>query len=568
MKIVFKTLIWVLSLGFSPDLLGGVEINLESLEKHVRTDGRIKAWIYFTDKGDPARVLSRQSQVRLSEKVIQRRAKVGIKGSTWYDTPVNIDYIQSVLAGGADLQQESRWLNAISVFSTLEELSAIAELTWVKEIIPVFTHRRQIPEIEESKPEGINKSKSGPFDYGAALEQIEQINVQEAHTAGYFGQGVIVLILDTGFYTEHEVFDSLTIIATRDFINDDEIVSNEPGQDVENQQNHGTYTFSALGGYAPGKLVSPAFKAEFILAKTERLEEEIQQEEDDYVAALEWGESLGADIVSSSLGYLDWYTFQDLDGNTAVTTKAVDIAVSLGMVCVTAAGNENGSSWNHIIAPADADSVISVGAVDRFGNIASFSSRGPSADGRIKPEVCARGVATACATPSKLEYTNLNGTSLSTPLVAGAAALILSANPEWTPMMVREALLITASKYLNPDNTYGWGIIDVWTAINYDGFETGTEDEKFIPELYSISRAYPNPFNPMVNFSVNIGTSGSVTLTVFNLLGQPVENIYQGLLARGLHKFRWNASGRSTGIYFIHLESDEHSFMRKITYLK
>lgn len=567
MKIILNAVIWVLFLGILPNLQGGMVINLVNLEKHVRSDGRIKAWIYFKDKGDPAHVLGKQRQVKLSKKVIQRRAKVSLK-DTWYDAPVNIDHIQSVLVHGVELNQISRWLNAISVFSTLNELSAIAELNWVKEIIPVLTHRRQIPKIEELNPVQTSKSRADSIDYGAAGDQLEQINVPEAHAAGYFGQGVRILILDTGFYTDHEVFDSLTIIATKDFINHDEIVSNEPGQDVENQQNHGTYTFSALGGYAPGELVSPAFKAEFILAKTERVEEEIQQEEDDFVAALEWGESLGADIVSSSLGYLDWYTFQDLDGNTAVTTKAVDIAVSLGMVCVTAAGNENGNSWNHIIAPADADSVISVGAVDKFGNIAFFSSRGPSADGRIKPEVCALGVSTACAAPGKQKYINVNGTSLSTPLVAGSAALILCANPNWTPMMVREALLFTSSQFLKPDNNYGWGIIDVWTAINYDGFEAGTEAENFIPGLYSISKAYPNPFNPIVNFSVNIGNSGTVTLTVFNLLGQPVDNIYQGLLETGLHNFRWNASGRSTGIYFIQLESDKHSFTRKITYLK
>ncbi|MEE8436938.1 MAG: S8/S53 family peptidase [Candidatus Neomarinimicrobiota bacterium] len=567
MKIILNTLIWILSIGVLPNLLGGTDINLVNLEKHIRPDGRIKAWIYFKDKGDPAHVLGKQRQVELSKKVIQRRAKVGLK-DTWYDAPVNNDHIKSVLARGAELNQESRWLNAISIFSTLEELSAIAGLPQVKDVIPVLTHRRQIPKLEELKPARTNKIKAVSIDYGAAGAQLEQINVPEVHEAGYFGQGVRILILDTGFYTDHEVFDSLTIIETRDFINDDEIVSNESGQDVENQQNHGTYTFSALGGYAPGELVGPAFKAEFILAKTERLEEEIQQEEDDYVAALEWGESLGADIVSSSLGYLDWYTFQDLDGNTAVTTKAVDIAVSLGMVCVTAAGNENGNSWNHIIAPADADSVISVGAVDKFGNIASFSSRGPSADGRIKPEVCAQGVSTACAAPGKEKYISVNGTSLSTPLVAGSAALILGANPSWTPMMVREALLFTSSQFLKPDNNYGWGIINVLAAVNYDGFEAGIEDENFIPGLYSISRAYPNPFNPLVNFSVNIGNSGSVTLTVFNLLGQPVDNIYKGRLERGLHNFRWNASGRSTGIYFIRLESDKHSFTRKITYLK
>jgi len=549
-------------------LNAGVEIDLNSLEKHRRADGRIKAWIYFKDKGFPAHVINKRSQVKLSKKVIRRRNKVGLEAATWYDTDLNRIYIQSVLTSGAELQQESRWLNAISVFSTSENLESIAQLPCVKSVKPVLIHRRQDLALGEINQSRINKSSAETIDYGLSLNQIQQININTAHEAGYFGQGVRILILDTGFYLDHQAFDSLNIIAARDFINGDTIVSNETDQDSNGQQNHGTYTFSALGGYDPGNFVSPAFKSEFILAKTERLLEEIQQEEDDYVAALEWGETLGAEVVSSSLGYLDWYSFQDLDGNTAVTTRAIDIAISLGMVCVTAAGNENGNSWNHIIAPADADSVISVGAVDKAGSIASFSSRGPTADGRIKPEVCALGVSTACAVPGKNDYATVNGTSLSTPLVAGAAAVILSAHPEWTPMMVREALLITASQYSNPDNNYGWGIIDAGAAINYTGFEADTADENFIPGKYSISKAYPNPFNPMVNFSVNMGKSGTVTLDIFNLLGQHVENIYAGALHGGVHQFQWNARGHNTGIYFINLESQNNSFTRKISYLK
>ena len=161
------------------------------------------------------------------------------------------------------------------------------------------------------------------------------------------------------------------------------------------------------------------------------VEQEIQQEEDNYVAGLEWGEQNGADVVSTSLGYLDWYTYDDMDGNTAVTTNAIDIAVGLGMVCVTAAGNEGSDNWYYIIAPADADSVLAVGAVDANGDLAYFSSHGPTSDGRIKPEICARGVSTwACSSYDMTGYNNYNGTSLSTPLVAGAAALLIQSPPE------------------------------------------------------------------------------------------------------------------------------------------
>jgi len=234
-------------------------------------------------------------------------------------------------------------------------------------------------------------------------------------------------MLDTGFFTDHNVFQPERIVAEYDFIQADSVTQNQEG-DNPSQHNHGTATASAAGGYLNGELRGVAYGCKFLLAKTEIVDQEIQAEEDYYVAALEWGEALGADVVSSSLGYLDWYTYEDMDGATAVTTNGVDYAVSLGMVCVTAAGNEGNSDWFYMIAPADADSVIAVGAVDSLNAIAAFSSHGPTYDGRIKPEVLARGVATyAAGTASADAFISASGTSLSTPLVAGAAAVILQA---------------------------------------------------------------------------------------------------------------------------------------------
>jgi subtilisin family serine protease len=524
--------------------------------------------VYFRDKGTSSHVLARQQALVLPSRVRQRRQKVGLSGPTWYDIPVNESYVQAVVSAGADLWNRSKWLNAISVSATPEQRDQIRGLPFVKAVEPVRVYRQPLPKKGQTPPRAA-KSLQSQLDYGYAQEQIAQIHVDQAHDAGFFGQGVRVLIMDTGFYTPHEAFDSLTIIAQYDFINRDTVVMNEAGQDSIDQHDHGTFTFSTLGANVPGKLIGPAFKAEFLLAKTERVHEEIQQEEDDYVAGLEWGESLGADVVSTSLGYLDWYTFQDMDGNTAVTTKAVDIAVGLGMVCVTAAGNENNSPWKHIIAPADADSVIAVGAVDRNGSIAVFSSRGPSYDGRIKPEVCARGVQTACAAPGgKGGYAAVSGTSLSTPLVAGAAAVLLSAHPDWTPMMVREALMMTASQWLRPNNTYGWGIANLWAAINYDAFTTGVEDEPFTPDEFAISKTYPNPFNSAVTITVNVGRSTESSLDIFNILGQPVVTLYHGSLESGNHLFTWEASGHPSGIYFVRFSWDGKSEMKKITYLK
>ena len=367
-------------------------------------------------------------------------------------------------------------------------------------------------------------------------------------------------MLDTGYYTDHEAIHEEQVIAEWDFINNDGETQNEEG-DPDSQHNHGTYTLSALGGRFDGELYGPAYEAEFLLAKTEDVSQEVPIEEDQYVAGLEWGESLGADIASSSLGYIDWYEFEDLDGMTAVTTIAVNTAIENGMVVTTSAGNYGSDG---IIAPADAFDVITCGAVDEFDEITWFSSWGPTADGRIKPEVCARGLDTYCALPPEYGegYGGVSGTSLSTPLIGGACALILQAHPDWTPQQVREALMITASDPDNPDNQYGWGIIDVMGTINYQFMEI--VNSVIVPVDYSISRPFPNPFNPMIHFNVSIFQQSNITLTIFDIYGKEVERLWSNNIEKGVYPIKWNADGVSSGVYFINLNGKNGSVNRKI----
>ncbi|MCX6835114.1 MAG: S8 family serine peptidase, partial [candidate division Zixibacteria bacterium] len=218
-------------------------------------------------------------------------------------------------------------------------------------------------------------------------------------------------------------------------------------------------------GYAPGRLIGPAFGANFILCKTEDISSETAVEEDNWVAALEFADSVGTDVISTSLSYSDWYQYADMDGQTAVISRAASTCDALGIVMVPAAGN-SGPASGTVRAPADAFDILSVGAVDRSAIIATFSSRGPTFDGRIKPEVCAMGVETyGAGTLSDGSYRYASGTSLAAPLVAGAACLILEARPELTPAMVRRALQGTASRSSQLDNDYGWGVIDVGKAL-------------------------------------------------------------------------------------------------------
>ncbi len=525
-----------------------------------------KMWVYFTNKDNFS-----QDKIMLDDKTIERRKKIGIT-NTWYDRPVTENYITALEQLGAIIHRKSRWLNAVSVTADEGALNAISALPIVKKIIPVAVYKKKKLGLND-EPLLRKTTFSDSSFYGYAWEQIAQINCHTAHQAGYTGQGVRVLILDTGFNTERSVFDSLTIIDEWDFINDDGNTANE-NNDVSNQHNHGTLVFSTLAGYDPGNLIGPAFDSEFLLAKTEDVPNESQVEEDNYVAALEWGEQLGADVMSSSLGYLDWYSYCDMDGNTGVTTIAVDIAISLGMLCVTSAGNWGTAEpppnpcdtlYYYISAPADADSVISVGAVNSEGEIASFSSHGPTYDGRIKPEVCARGVSTWGVNANSDSYRTASGTSLSAPLVSGAAAVILSAHPDWTPMEVREAMMMTADNANSPDNDYGYGLIDVMAAIDY---ETSAIDGNNVPEKFSVLNVYPNPFNSKVQIKYSIPEDGDVVFDIYNILGENVDQIIKKNQLKGKYQFQWRADQYASGTYFLKLSSGQYSQFQKLTLLK
>jgi len=524
-----------------------------------------KMWVYFTDKDNSGQ------NITLDDKAIKRRQKMNIKHS-WYDRPVTQSYITAVEELGVVIHHKSRWLNAVSVTVDNNVLNAISAFPFVKNIDPVATFKKNKLVISDSQSFS-RRSRVDSLDYGYAQEQIEQINCHTAHQAGFTGQGIRVLILDTGFNTERSVFDSLTIIDEWDFINNDGNTANE-NDDHPNQHNHGTLVFSTLAGYDPGNLIGPAFGSEFLLAKTEDYPNESQVEEDNYVAALEWGEQLGADVMSSSLGYLDWYSYCDMDGNTGVTTIAVDIATSLGVLCVTAAGNWGTAEpppnpcdtlYYYISAPADADSVIAVGAVNRDGDIASFSSHGPTYDGRIKPEVCARGVSTWGVNANSDSYRTANGTSLSAPLVSGVAAVILSAHPNWTPMQVREALMMSADRVDAPDNDYGYGVIDAMAAIDY---EVSSIEGNNVPNEFSILNVYPNPFNPTTTIRFTVLTRQTILLQVYDIKGRLIEKIANDTLLPGEYTYTWKVSGLPSGIYFVQLKTQSSSITQKITYLK
>ncbi len=452
----------------------------------------VDVWVFFTDKGvfSQKEFESRASEIRFTDKVKKRRKRAGVVTATFADLPVVRRYIDRITTDGSRLRRVSRWLNAASFEIPIEALERISRLPFVAEIKPLMRYRRDPVDVVPVEPDATKttapKSLAPPLEYGTSLDQLTQLNVPAMHVAGYTGAGVTIAILDTGYRKSHQSFSQHytdgRVLDEYDFVFDDAETANE-AEDLPNQWNHGTLIWSCIGGYDDGSHYGPAYKANFLLAKTEDVGSETPVEEDNWVAALEWADSHGADIVSSSLGYMVFdapyggYIFEDLDGATATTSIAASTAASLGIIVCKSAGN-SGPGTGTISTPADAFDILSVGAVDASGYIASFSSRGPTYDGRIKPEVCARGVSTAAASAvDDYTYGYANGTSLSAPLVAGVVALIIEARPDLDSYQIMEAIKSTADNAATPDNTYGWGIVNAFAARGYGvAFEADVTD--------------------------------------------------------------------------------------------
>ena len=512
-------------------------------------------WIRFRDKG-------LETPVQVSEKALVRRSGKGATSDfSWFDTPVSREYVDDILSRNIEIRRTSRWLNAVSAFLNQEQFREVQELSHVAGVGRVSSYTR--PKDFEAAGKPATPAKVSVFDYGFSYPQISMLHIDSLHNLGLSGEGVMIGIMDTGFDTSHTVFSLLRaenrVVATYDFINNDSNVVDQPGV----QRTHGTQVLSVLCGFEEGSLIGPAFGAEVVLAKTEIVSQEIQAEEDNWVAAAEWMESLGVDIISSSVGYIDWYDTTQLDGNTAAITRAADIAASLGVIVVNAAGNEGNTSWRKVIPPADGDSVIAVGAVDSDGNIADFSSRGPTADGRIKPDFCAPGVMVYTANWAG-GYGFSGGTSFATPLMAGGVALLLEGHPEWTYGDILGALRTSASRSFLPNYTYGWGIPDFASAFyGHSGMLTDNGISILIA---------PHPAVDSTVFYLTIAGRGEAVLTIHDVSGALIHRLTIDVLEPGVLSEIWdgrNEHGRkaASGIYICKLELADRTATEKFFFI-
>jgi len=442
-------------------------ITLFIIADNFAGDGQ-RIWIYFKDKGK-VEFQNYQTIVssHLSGQSVQRRLKLG--RSPLYDfsdLPLEKTYLQQLKQLGFIIYRQSRWFNAVSGWIDDKTVTKLNALSFVLKIEKVRKYSYSA-DYEPSGPDQWSLGKRIQSEYGPSENQDKMIGIPQAHSMGFHGEGIRIALFDSGFLLSHESLQHVKVIASWDFIQGDSVVANGQG-DAPSQQNHGTEVLAVIAGYDPMQLIGPAYAAEYLLAKTELITSETHLEEDNWVAAAEWADSLGADIISTSLGYSTFdsgqvdYTYADMDGNTTIITRAADLAVSKGIAVFAAAGNEGLHSWHYITAPADGDSVIAVGGVQSNGSPWATSSYGPTVDGRIKPDLSAQGQSVYSVMPTSLNgYNYFSGTSMACPLAAGAAAIILSADSTLTPMQLREVMISTASQAQSPDNKMGYGLINL-----------------------------------------------------------------------------------------------------------
>ena len=486
------------------------------------------------------------------------------------DLDVDGEYIDAIRATGAALRTCSRWFNAVSVAATPEQMERLAALPFVRETAPVRRAGRD-PLPAPGAPQA--SAKAAANGYGPGFEQLSSIGVVALHNQGFTGEGIRIALLDAGFPNRaHRAFAHLDVVAERDFVHG-AAGDSAPGEagPLPPGSNHGTQVLSVLAARDPGQLVGAAPDARYLLATTEEIERELPLEEDLWVAGLEWADSLGADVVNSSVGYNQFedgtgYLYEDLDGRTALATIAAEIAVSRGIVVVAAAGNEGNKPWRYVTVPADGPNVIAVGAVGLVQQeIAPFSSRGPTADGRIKPDVVAPGVSIVVVDTTRPEpgesfsgYRRARGTSFATPLVSGAAALLRQIHPAWTPADVAAALKGTALDLgeSGPDTTYGWGMVDALAA-------SGVEIE--LPRRSLALAPFPNPLRfgsapeATLFFPLELASADEVEISIFTAAGQLVgvasQRLEAGRFTRKEQALRWRAPAHlASGIYLYRLQ--------------
>jgi serine protease AprX len=526
----------------------------------------------FTDKNNSPFSLS-NPQAFLTQKAIDRRTKQHITYQQ-NDIPVNPAYIDSVKKIGVNILLRSRWFNTITT-DTIDSiaLNKIMAFPFVKKnhavaIIannPTSVEQKLNYNTQQRVASTTSNQRINSYNYGTSYNQIHMLNGDILHNNGYRGNGMTIAILDAGFNKANVLpaFDSLwannQILGTHDFVTG--------GTSVFEDDSHGMEVLSCMGGNWPGQLIGTAPKASYWLLRSEEAAHENIVEEANWVSAAEFADSVGADIINSSLGYTTFdnesffhnsHKYADMNGKTALATIGADIAASKGILIVNSAGNSGGDSWHYIGVPADGDSVLAIGAVYNNGIVTTFSSRGPSADGRIKPNVSAQGGnCTLQDTNGGITYNS--GTSFSSPITAGMCACLWQANPTFTNMEIFHAVERSASVYNNPNDSIGYGIPDFVKALSLlSGIEL------YSPIKMETLSAYPNPSSNSLNLTYDLSdTSQNIKIELFDIFGKQVY-VDSRQVSMGSYTQKIDISYLTPGVYYAKLSTAKSTISIKV----
>lgn len=513
--------------------------------------------VFFTDKsGSPYTV--DQPESFLSARAIARRERQGIPIDA-LDIPVNPAYVDGLLQAGVfQLMGVSKWFNAATIRTTdTLALDTLHQLPFVLGLRCVHDGRARSKRASDKFPSE-NGVMGGHYEgmYGASLRQIAMMNGHLLHQYGAKGQGRLIGVLDSGF-DQVDVLPAFAplrqrggIVAAADMVTGD--------GDVYADHWHGRSVLAVMAAQLPGTLIGTAPDADYVLIRSEDAATEYVVEEDHWVRGAEWADSLGCDLLNTSLGYslfddsLQDHSYADMDGLTTRISIAAGIAAGKGMIPVTSAGNSGSSPWFHITAPADARDILAVGAVDADRSVAPWSSRGPSADGRLKPDVSAMGLGTLGLGGDGTSPQRINGTSFSAPLVTGLVACLWQLHPERSAQEIMAAVRASAFHPLAPGPEVGHGVPDLWRAHLLLG---GRDLLGLSAE--AILNVMPNPFEDLLEVELYTGAAERLRLRIFDPAGRPVWSASAAVEQRTYQRIRLTDGALvalPAGVYVVEAE--------------
>lgn len=536
----------------------------------LAAEAQDKYWIQFTDKGNTPFTFSNPSAY-LSTRAIQRRTNQNIALDST-DIPVNAAYYNAVAATGVQMLGKSKWLNGVIISTNNPTaLATINALPFVNGSVDVgirpynSTVKKWEPLPGESPEMRSGSMNVQSLNYGGSFNQINMLGGVCLHNQGFTGAGMMIGVLDAGFSDADTMvaFDTLRahnrILGTFDF------VLNQVN--AYGNSSHGTMVLSCMGGNLPGQLVGTAPDASYWLLRSEAAADEFLIEEYFWASAAEFADSVGCDVINSSLGYnrfddpaQDHVFATDMDGDHCPSSIAADYAAAKGIAVVVSAGNSGQNSWRMIGAPADADSILTIGAVDAAESIAGFSSHGFSADGDVKPNVCAQGVSSVVAVPGGGVITG-NGTSFASPITAGLVACLWQAHPNVNNMTLLSFIEQSADRFSNPDTLYGHGVPDFCAATLTLGGNSGST----FKEENALVEFGPNPFTESISFSYFSAIDQQVTVELFDVRGRMLMQENLQAKENSLNKFTiQELTGLEKGVYFVRIADKSNRFTEKV----